>query len=104
LRIPDNASRNRHAAQQKLSPAANHAPRASVSQPTALVDANTPSHEFRILTAGKTNGAEVAGRGIPARMAARAGNWLGARLGQSSGRSPVRRPTPRTVRVRACSW
>jgi len=53
LRIRDNARRNRHAAQQTSSPAANHAPRASVSQPTALADANTPSHEFRILTRGQ---------------------------------------------------
>jgi hypothetical protein len=50
LRTRDNASRNHHAAQQTPSAAADHAPRASVSQPTALADANTPSHEFRILT------------------------------------------------------
>jgi len=29
---------------------------------------------------------------------------LDARIGQASGRSPVRMPTPRTVRVRASSW
>ena len=49
LRIRDNTRRNRHAAQQTPSAAANHAPRASVSQPTALWTPNIPSHEFRIL-------------------------------------------------------
>ena len=42
----------------------NHAPRASVSQPTALVDANTPSHEFRILTVGRQQQGVASGIGI----------------------------------------
>src|SRR6266516_3242308 len=45
------------------------------------------------LRTGKTNGAEIASRGIPTRMAWRAGNLLGVRIGQSSGRSPARTPT-----------
>ena len=40
LRIPDHASRNRHAAQQTRSATANHAPRASVSQPAGPWDAD----------------------------------------------------------------
>ena len=36
------------------------------------------------LRAGKTNGVEVADRGIPTGMATRAGNVLGVRIGQSS--------------------
>ena len=43
LRIRDNASRNRHAAQQTPSAAANHAPRASVSQPAAATASWTPT-------------------------------------------------------------
>jgi len=53
LRTRDNASHGHHAAQQTPSPAANHALRTGVSQPTVLVDANTPSREFRILTIGQ---------------------------------------------------
>src|SRR6266516_7711248 len=56
------------------------------------------------LRTGKTNGAEIASRGIPTRMAWRAGNLLDGRIGQSSGRSPARTPTPRTDRVRASRW
>jgi hypothetical protein len=40
LRIPDHASRNRHAAQQTRSATANHAPRASVSKPAGPWDAD----------------------------------------------------------------
>ena len=53
---------------------------------------------WAFLGAGKADGIGVAGRGILTAMAARAGNWLSVRIGQSSGLSLVRTPTPWTVR------
>src|SRR5439155_4177680 len=50
LRIPDHASRNRHAAQQTRSATANHAPRTSVSQPAVRGTPTTQSQDFRVLT------------------------------------------------------
>ena len=64
LRIRDNASRNRHAAQQTPSAAANHAPRASVSQRAALI-APTPRHTTsEYLRFGSHAGAGVFAAGL----------------------------------------
>ena len=50
LRIPDHASRNRHAAQQTRSATANHAPCVSVSKPAGPWTPTTQSQDFRVLT------------------------------------------------------
>src|SRR5271157_3325499 len=50
IRTRDHPRRNRHAAQQTPSPAANHAPHASASPRTRPWRRETPSPDFRILT------------------------------------------------------
>ena len=57
---PRQRSRNYHAAQQSSSAAANHAPHASVSQPSNPQTPVDPSQDFRVLTAAEWPNCELA--------------------------------------------
>src|SRR5208337_3885224 len=61
IRTRDHPRRNRHAAQQTPSPAANHAPHTSASPRTRPRRRETPSPDFRILTLAERGVAATAG-------------------------------------------